>query len=378
MSRSRIIEAIHASPLYGAFAVAGGARAIAEILEVPGASATIAEAVIPYSAAALAEYLGGEPDRACAPETARAMAMAAFQRSLRFPPADKRHAFGIGCTAALRTLRRKRGDHRAFVAAQTLEATHTWSLTLHKGARNRDQEEEVVAGLLIAALACIADVAAPPLPLLDGELVRHDIHHGEADWQRLLLGEVRAVCLHQDLVGPSDPGKPRIVFPGAFNPHHAGHERMARHAQERLGGVVEYEICVRNVDKPPLNYADISERVDAFPGDHRIWLTSAATFAEKAELFPGAVFVVGLDTIVRIAEERYYDGDPGKRDEAIRRISAAGCRFLVFGRKMGESFVLLRDVKLPEPLAAICEEVAASDFRMDLSSSAIRARNTAG
>lgn len=374
MNQRGIIEAIHSSRIYGSFALAGGARAIADLLEVPGASGTVAEVVIPYSAKAMAEYLGGEPDRACAPETARALAMAAFQRCLRFSHAHNDQAFGLGCTAALRTLRSKRGDHRAFVAAQTLEATHTWSLTLQKNVRSRSQEEAVVTALVIAALANLADLPEPPLPLLEGENVHYDVQGGEAEWQRLMLGEVRAVCPREHILARHE-GR-RIVFPGAFNPYHAGHERMASHAEERLGGAVEYEICVRNVDKPPLNYADIRERIDAFPKDRRIWLTSAPTFVEKSELFPGAVFLVGLDTIVRIADGRYYEGNSDKRDAAIERIRAAGCRFLVFGRKMGETFVLLRDVKLPPALAAICDEVSEREFRMDLSSTEIRARTT--
>ena len=59
----------------------GGSGAIADLLEVPGGSRTVLEAVVPYSAAALVEFLRGKPEQFCSARTARAMAMAAFQRA---------------------------------------------------------------------------------------------------------------------------------------------------------------------------------------------------------------------------------------------------------------------------------------------------------
>ena len=374
MHTHKVIEAIHASPAYGGFAIAGGgSRAVSRLLEVPGASGTIAEVVVPYAAAAMREYLGGSTDQACAPATARALAMAAFQRALRFPHPEHPDNFGIGCTAALRTLRPKRGQHRAYVGAQTLEATHTWSLELTKGARTRDEEEAVVSALVLHALAQIAGVEGPPLELLPGEQVEYQIHEGGDDWQQLILGEARAVCPRLGIPGPA-PGETRIIFPGSFNPFHEGHARMAEYAEAHLGGRVEFEMCVRNVDKPPLNYADIHSRMARFPTDRRIWLTSVGTFADKAEVFPGSVFIVGLDTLVRIADPRFYDNDVADRDAAIERIAAAGCRFLAFGRKMGEIFVDLPAVNLPPALAVLCEAVSEHSFRMDVSSTDLRAR----
>src|SRR5262245_59202876 len=58
----------------------GGSRAIAELLEVPGGSRTLLEAVVPYSSEALVQFLGGKPEQFCSARTARGMAMAGFQR----------------------------------------------------------------------------------------------------------------------------------------------------------------------------------------------------------------------------------------------------------------------------------------------------------
>jgi hypothetical protein len=119
---SRRAERLHASPWQGVLYVTGGGTALlSELLTTPGASATVLEARVPYAAAAMAELLGRVPEQACSDATARALAMAAFQRA---PARDRRWAagirpFGLACTASLATNRSKRGAHRAHVALQT-------------------------------------------------------------------------------------------------------------------------------------------------------------------------------------------------------------------------------------------------------------------
>ena len=41
----------------------GGSRAIAELLEVPGGSRTLLEALVPYSEASIANLLGSRPEQ---------------------------------------------------------------------------------------------------------------------------------------------------------------------------------------------------------------------------------------------------------------------------------------------------------------------------
>jgi hypothetical protein len=167
-----------------------------------------------------------------------------------------------------------------------------------------------------------------------------------------------------------------VVFPGAFHPLHAGHLKMAETATAMLGSPVQFEIAILNVDKPPLDYTEIAARLAQFTAGQVVWLTRAATFVEKSELFPDSVFVVGVDTIVRIADARYYGGDaPGCR-AAIRRIAERGCRFLVFGRKTAAEFETLRDMRLPPDLLAICEEVPENRFREDISSTQLRRQSS--
>src|SRR5262245_19876181 len=148
-----LIERVHASSMSGVFVVAGGGSLLlSDLLTVPGASATVLEATVPYSERALAEYLGSTPAQACSSTTARALAMRAFQRALSLSPDAIDRRFGFAITASLRTTTAKRGEHRAFVALQTLESTSEWHLTIAKGTRERDEEERLGRDVGLLAL----------------------------------------------------------------------------------------------------------------------------------------------------------------------------------------------------------------------------------
>ncbi|NOQ48554.1 MAG: hypothetical protein GQ576_05390 [Methanococcoides sp.] len=73
-----IIMHIHNSPCRLVLAVTGGgAGAIDQLLRYGGGSATVLEALVPYSSKALDELIGKKPEKYASPVTVRAMAMAA-------------------------------------------------------------------------------------------------------------------------------------------------------------------------------------------------------------------------------------------------------------------------------------------------------------
>jgi hypothetical protein len=170
----------------------------------------------------------------------------------------------------------------------------------------------------------------------------------------------------------SDSPTPRAIFPGAFNPFHDGHRRMAELAAKRLGAEVAFELSIANVDKPPLSSAIVAERLAQFSQDEFVWVTRAATFLEKARLFGPVTFIVGTDTIARIADSKYYHDRKSQRDDALVKIADLGCRFLVFGRTIDECFQTLPQLDLPATLQALCDGVDENVFRADISSSRLR------
>src|SRR5712671_4534986 len=130
----------------------GGSGAISSLLEVPGASASVLEAIVPYAATALAAWLGRTPDHYCSERTARAMAMASFQRAQELSSADPHTLLGIGATASLASNRPKRGPHRIHVAWQSADTTAVTSCTFPSESTRAD-EERMATQLILDAVA---------------------------------------------------------------------------------------------------------------------------------------------------------------------------------------------------------------------------------
>jgi nicotinamide mononucleotide (NMN) deamidase PncC len=361
-----LIAAIHRSGAKVVIAITGGgSSAIGKLLEVPGGSASILEAVVPYSQAALNEFLGGTPDQFCSEPTARAMAMAAWMRARDLTDYYSHNLVGVGMTASLVSGTPKKGEHRIHVGVQTAEQTASYSLTLNKGARSRSEEEQLAARLLIAALGevCLKTDSSHQIQLLGGEQIERRVQVAEQGWTELLFEE-------RGMVYAGERSQLKGVFPGAFNPLHAGHREMMTQATKRLGKVA-YEISIMNVDKPPIDFIEIQSRLNGI-GEHDVVLTTAATFREKSALLPDTTFVVGIDTLMRIADPRYYHNSPTERDQAIQDISAASCGFLVFGRQLKDDFCCIEDVELPPALRELCDEVPECEFHEDVSSTELR------
>jgi nicotinamide mononucleotide (NMN) deamidase PncC len=368
-----LVRRIHAAGRQFVIAITGGgSAAIGWLLGVPGGSRTLLEAIVPYSAQAMVALLGARPERFCSEPTARAMAMAAFGRARGYAGSDVDlgKLIGLACTASLASDRPKRGAHRAHFAWQSVEQTSSASLELVKGARDRGGEEDLVARLILSLLAdSVAVDARIEVPLLASERIRCQAKCAPAVWQQLLLGQRDAVRHGPPVQAAA--GR-RVIFPGAFNPRHAGHRTMAQIAQSLLNAPVEHEISIENVDKPALDYVEMDRRVGYFSPDETVWLTRAPLFTDKARLFPQATFVVGADTLLRIADARYYGQHEAHLAQAINELAARGSRFLVFGRLVGERFQALGDLKLPPALMSLCDEVPPERFRVDISSTQLR------
>jgi hypothetical protein len=369
-----LIARLHEAPFrYVLAATGGGTAAAGWLLSVPGGSRTVLEVVVPYGEEALREFLGRQPASFCSADTARAMARRAQQRARWLDPGGP--AAGVGCTASLRSDRPKHGDHRFHLGVQTPTAVATWSLTLAKGQREREGEEDVLDRVLLNALAESFGVAERvAVPLLPGEEVRHETPASTGLFASFLAGALPVLCREGDGRLRADAPPPGLLLPGSFNPVHDGHRRLAEVAARLVGRPAAFELSITNADKPPLDTEEVRRRMEQFTWGPPLWLTHAPTFAEKARLFPGAVFAVGADTAERIVQPRFYQDSGTRMAEALATVRAHGCRFLVAGRAdAAGTFRGLDDLGIPPAWRDLFAGIPAGAFRADVSSTQLRA-----
>ncbi len=367
-----LVASLHAAPCAGVFAIAGaGTQAIAWLLGVAGASRTVLELSVPYSAPALAELVGYDPDQAVSRQTALDMARAAYRRALRLRNAGTPVA-GVACTATIATDRPKRGEHRCHVAYWTGAGSAVFSLQFVKGLRDRSGEDAVASRLILNAFAEAAGVHTDLDLGLDAQ-ERVDVERVAYDdpVRALAAGHVDHALVSSGAAQADAPVR-GAVLPGSFNPLHDGHRRLAEAASRMLDAPVTFELSITNVDKPPLAEPEIRRRVAQFDVTESVAVTRAHVFYRKADLFPGCTFVIGWDTATRLVDPRYYDGSDVQLVSALERIRGHGCRFLVAGRAHDGAFRTLNDVPIPRGLADLFESIPESAFRQDVSSTELR------
>ena len=187
-----------------------------------------------------------------------------------------------------------------------------------------------------------------------------------------LLASHQAVCIEPGGAVRAGP-RPLALLPGSFNPLHHGHTTLAAVAAARFGVPVHFELSIANVDKPELAVEEVRRRAAQFERTGPVWVTRAPTFAQKAALFPGAVFILGWDTAVRLIDPRYYGGESA-RDAALRQLREAGCRFVVGGRlDAAGAFRVWDESVVAAEFAGLFLALSEADFRVDVSSRALRA-----
>ena len=170
---------------------------------------------------------------------------------------------------------------------------------------------------------------------------------------------------------------PRAVLPGSFNPLHHGHTTLAAVAAAKLGVPVAFELSVTNVDKPELGRDEVERRVGQFAGVAAVWVTRAAGVSAKADLFPGAAFVLGWDTAVRLIDPKYYGGERGC-DACLRKLRQRGCVIVVGGRiDTGGAFQTWTGQGIADEFRELFLALTEDDFRADVSSALIRHQSKA-
>ncbi|GIL49814.1 hypothetical protein Vafri_6129 [Volvox africanus] len=413
-----------------------GTASISWLLSVPGASATILEATVPYARDSLISILGQEPEQYCSAATAAAMAEAAYRRAADLSSFGS-SVVGLGATCSLATVDMKRGDHRAFLAVHAGQGSRCLTLTLAKGFRTRVGEDDLVSRLLIKILAEASgsDSSLLQLPLITPDAAAttaaaaaaiesgngyngtestaapstafttavpaartpgpsvvpsppydtlHDVWSAAEDpVQRLLRGEVRCVEFCGREVVVDSPRRGRVYLPGSFNPLHAGHRELLATGVKAAAAATRgplpegaFELTVQNADKGLLSAEEIRRRVAQFVAlGLPVVVTRAPLFTNKADLLRGSRFVVGYDTAARLVLPKYYGNSYTQMLLDFSRLRQNGCSFIVAGRKDAVSgrFLSLADVDMVPELADLFPvSLTEEKFRLDISSTELR------
>jgi hypothetical protein len=331
---------------------------------------------VPYDSEALTTFLGFAPAQASSAETAIAMARSARARAARLVPHDT-DLVGLGATAALVSDRPRRGEHRFHIAFANSAGIVHCTCVLAKGRRDRGAEEDLVSRAIVLFLAqgC-GIVAASPRSLLDAdEQFEETVVTASDTIDQLLAGALDRVTAQPDGQLMLSAPQPAVLMPGSFNPLHSGHVSLARVAEELRQQPLAFEISVTNVDKPPLAGETVRQRLTQFAWKSPVELTRAPTFLEKSRLFPKTTFVIGADTAERLVAAKYYGHDETQMHGALEEIGNSGGSFLVAVRIDAAARVrTLSDIAVPSRFVELFSEIPEHRFRLDTSSSEIRAR----
>ncbi len=371
-----MIAEVQASGRQAVLAITGGGTgAIAELLRVPGGSRLLLEAIVPYDPRSLAELLGAAPEQACSGETAVAMAERARGRAEALARTEA-VPIGLGATASLVSDRPKQGEHRCHVAVATDAGTDLTSVVLDKGRRDRPAEEDLVAQVIVLCLARGCGVAAPPPESV--------LAPGEILTQRSLPSSFpdRSAPVGRDRPGHRMPGRPaRAIGPQPLR----GTARLVQPAPRRTprpgadgGGDPRDAGPLRAVGaqrgQAPLTAREVRRRLAQFAWQATVELTRAPTFLEKSRLFRDATFVIGADTAERLVAARYYGNSEAQMYAALEEMAGHGARFLVAARRDAAGRVhSLADAVVPARFAGLFTQIPESRFRVDVSSTELRA-----
>lgn len=264
-----------------------GSSLIHELWSEPGASAWLDGASFIYSPESMNDFLGFSPEKSVCEDTAIYMAMKAYQNAYKW---GRENPIGVGVTASVASLVEHRGDHRAHYAIVTNDSCYVNEEKFSKGIGKEYREcDEIdvrmsVGWMLEELLKSVKDPA----------------------WLGVELGSenfLEKVLSYHDL-SYTDHG-PCAIYPGAFNPPHAGHHRFADMVRVATGKEVVYHINIDHPIKGTLTGQQILQRKKLLANETVFFTRELPLYIDLAKAYPGTPIVIGTDAIQRMLDPKW-------------------------------------------------------------------------
>jgi hypothetical protein len=342
----------------------GGVYSFSQFIGQAGASSTILEANCPYSMEASEQFLGGnEIKQHVSREVADAFALTSLNRARELYVLSKStiedledidKCYGVGVTCALASKTWKRGDHRCYITILSSNSKHTFYINLFKGTedapfRTRKQEDELVGSIIIQTIAWalniieLSNIVTNPIydskDTINAKL--ENFYYADiiddfiiSNENREKINNILRLPSGKNLINvPIHKLSKVVLVPGSFNPLHDGHKFLLEEGKKMANtsnGL--YELCFYNVDKPTLLKSEIMRRLEQF--DCPLILTNTPTFVEKAKMFPGVSYSIGIDTALRLIDPYYSNDDGIVMIKNLLKMQFASTEFFIASRTL--------------------------------------------